>query len=490
MAWGQSPTAEKPVDTDAAHRRFILAIGAIGSSALWIPPITSSFRTDETATLWVISDGLAEAIKRSLRFQGESPFYYMLQSVSRTVFGSSEPALRILSIVAALGAGLLLYRLGRRLVDHETGLIAGVLLVVSEGIAFAAVDARPYALSIFATVAASLALVRWIDEDRLRDGVTYVLLASAALYLHYLAVLALISHGILVVLRHRRSKTRYVIATAGVVLLLLPALPQLASLFFRRSELEVAFEVSFGDLFTALVPPILIGSALIGVIVARRMDRLSLRSVSASNGAVLFALSWWVVTPAALFLTTKVGGTSLFEPRFFIFSVPAVALIGAMVIRRLEPARARRLVVLAIAVLALAAFASPTHSPQQWRTASANVRSLASPTTPVLVRPGFIESAQLEWLSHPDRLSYLLSPISAYRMAGDIIPLPYYLSSAAERYLGSIVVGKLLSVDRFIVVNDYGDFQAWLRGRLPSFRSRKILGGDRVSIVLFERVSS
>ena len=70
-------------------------------------------------------------LDRSVEFQSMPPTYFMIAWVARRVGGISEIALRVPSVIAMALATYLLYRLGRRLFDAETGLIAAVVLATT-----------------------------------------------------------------------------------------------------------------------------------------------------------------------------------------------------------------------------------------------------------------------------------------------------------------------------------------------------------------------
>lgn len=471
-----------------AHDRFLATAAIVAAAGLWLPQLTSSFRLDETATHWLVSGGVVRAVERSQEFQGESPFYTLIAYATRHVFGSSELALRIPSLLAMALAAWLVFRLGRRLAGREIGLIAAVVFVSTHGMAFAAGDARPYALSIAALAGSTLALVRWTEEGRRRDAAIYVVLVAAALYMHYLTGLAIVAHPLYVRARRGAIGLRhYAAAAAAAGILMIPAVPHLASLVDRREHLEVPLSISLVDLFTVLVPPLLVGTAIAGVVVAGARERLGARAGDVQPGAPTLALAWWIITPVVLYLVSRLGSTTLFEPRFLFFSGPALALVAGGGISTIRSARARRIVVTAIVIGAVLGFGSVTHSGDDWRAAAEAVRSVAAGDTPVLVRTGFIESTQLDWLGRPGKIDYLLAPLSPYPMAGEIVPLPYALSAGGREYLERVVDDDLVATSSFLLVNDYGGFRPWLEGRLSAFSSRTIAQAGLVSVVLFER---
>jgi mannosyltransferase len=138
---------------------YLLAI-LILMVALWLLPLRRSLWVDEAGTYWTIKDGLQETLHRALRYQGQSPLYYVLTWLTLAAGGRSEWTLRLPSILAAGGAAFLLYRLGVLLFDRQTGLMAVIALVGLRGVVFAATNARPYALGLLLLVGAALALVR------------------------------------------------------------------------------------------------------------------------------------------------------------------------------------------------------------------------------------------------------------------------------------------------------------------------------------------
>ena len=67
-------------------------------------------------------------------------------------------------MIAMALATYLLYRLGRRLFEAETGMIAAIVLATTNSGAHLATDARPYAIGVLAFIAATLSLVRSVAQ--------------------------------------------------------------------------------------------------------------------------------------------------------------------------------------------------------------------------------------------------------------------------------------------------------------------------------------
>ncbi len=105
---------------------------------------------------------------------------------------------------------------------------------------------------------------------------------------------------------------------------------------------------------------------------------------------------------------------------------------------------------------------------EDWRSAAAFERGHAEASTVVLLHPALVESSQIGWFDDPERLSYLMSPTSFYSFEGDIVPLPYTETPAAERYLAPITRDRLADLDRFLIVTNHHEvpFPIWLAGWL------------------------
>src|SRR5205823_2604271 len=174
-------------------------------------------------------------------------------------------ALRMPSVIAACVATLLLYRLGKRLLDREAALLAGIVFVASAGVAFHAADARPYALALAFLVASTLALVRWLDRRRTRDLIAYAVLAALTVYTHYLFAVAILAHVPYAVYRLRSRGRRWWLHLLTpfllVAVLLLPAIPHLVFLSGRTGLYSVPRSSTIGDWFSIVFPPVLVGSA-------------------------------------------------------------------------------------------------------------------------------------------------------------------------------------------------------------------------------------
>ena len=285
----------------------------------------------------------------------------------------------------------------------------------------------------------------------------------------------------------RRLLAIAVIVTAGIV----PLAIQLASLWDRRSSLSIPGDASVQGFATVLLPPVLVASLFLGALLARMGDRVRIAPAPARSSTLVLLGSWLVFPVVTLYLVSALTPVDFLSPRYFASVGPAIALFGGWVIASLEPAAARRIVAVVLAIVSVLAYGSTLKNGEDWRGAAAFERAHADPGTIVLLHPALVESAQLDWLSDPEKRSYLLSVQSYYPMDGDVIPMPYVLDNESRDYLEGLVTGRLAGVDRFLLVTRYPQvpFRDWLDGRLRSegYTSRVIGTFGVIEVVEFSR---
>ncbi len=128
------------------------------------------------------------------------PLYYWLLSLWTRLFGTSEVAVRSLSVVLGVATVWLVYLLGRRLFGQVAGLVAAFLLAISPLHVFYSQEARMYALLAFWAALLMLGFVQML-QDEMADmknlprelpllgttaGFVYAIAGIGGLYTHYL----------------------------------------------------------------------------------------------------------------------------------------------------------------------------------------------------------------------------------------------------------------------------------------------------------------
>ena len=458
------PGVDMPDPDERFHGRFYWIIGGLIVVVLWIRPITSSLWTDEFGTWWVIKDGVRQAIDRSWTYQGQSPLYYLMVWGARHATGDQEWALRLPSVIFAALSVLLLYRLVRRLVDVECARIAVVVFVAWPIAAFSSIDFRPYAFATFLTIASTSALVRWLDRAGWWRGVLYVVLLAASIWAHYLFGVIVIAHACYVIARLRDGTTKVrpralVAACVGIVVLIAPLGRELVDLWGRRDSVALPSGVSVDWVVTLMAPAALIGALIVGgALAAMDGGRPTFRFHIAKADLILLVA--WVVGPAVVLILGSLVSPLGLQARYSLVWVPGAVVLAAVAIRTLEPAAARRIIVLTLAVLSILAIGGVNHL-GDWRGAMAAIGERAGDRTVVLVQSGYVESLQLDWYSDPERLSYLGAPVSYYPVPGRVVVVPVDVSQAPD-FTRDRILGTLAGADSALLVTTNATFATWV----------------------------
>jgi 4-amino-4-deoxy-L-arabinose transferase-like glycosyltransferase len=172
---------------DSGDRRWPLPLLlALCITRFWLMPLPSSFWLDETATIFVARHGSQHPSLAIAAPQAWQSWYYPLIHWEGVVFGYSEVATRLLSVLAMLAFLALFARLAARLIHPQAGWFAVFACLALPGLNYQAANARPYALGMLVFAAAVLLLVRWLDSGRWLPAFGFAAAAAMVLYIHLL----------------------------------------------------------------------------------------------------------------------------------------------------------------------------------------------------------------------------------------------------------------------------------------------------------------
>ncbi|MBI4892767.1 MAG: glycosyltransferase family 39 protein [Acidobacteria bacterium] len=429
--------------------------------------ISIGFWTDEAGTWWIIKDGLSNAIVRAEWWSATSPLYYSLVWAWAQIFGFSEISLRLPSLLFILAAAGLLFRLARYWLDDEGAWLAVVFFLMSRFVAFAATDARPYALGLALLLAAWVSMLAWLESGRKSLGVVFVLCAAAAAWAHYTIALGLLP---LAWYLPRLGWRRSCAVLLGGGLLLAPRVSQLAEVAGRRVQLSFANPPSAFDIIEVFLPAqVLLLAALGGLAVTfaflrRRRDGLSFAPFQAFHTLAPWLLL--IVLPPLALLLLGHYGVQMFHSRYMISREVGIALLCAWLARGLTRLDLRAWTVWSAAILATCFFVARTSQTVDWRGASRWAATQSSST--IAVTSGFIESLAPAAVADPARLDILFAPQRIYPLPGHPVWLPMRCNADAQAILENQIFpasrnsGSLL----LILAPASGDYLPWIENRL------------------------
>jgi len=412
---------------------------------------------DEYATRWVVADVTwSEAARRAIHAHGQSPFYYVIVKGSCALLGVNAFSLRLPSVLFGIGVVALAYPLGIKLFRHrEVALFAVGVFAVNEQLIWYAQQARPYSLALFCTLLSFLAYAALRERDRPRWRVAYVLSTAGVFYAQFLFGFVVIVHVLHLFLIRGGSWLRsraWPLTFLGVLLLCVPGIPQLASLFARRATLNwlpPAHWLAPLELASGFLDAPGLGLVALAVLLAG----FSVQQFRALRGGASLLLVWFVLPICVFRVVPPLFGVSMFLERYLAFALPAALLLTAGVMGLASRQTWRRWVPLAVYVLVsfawylIPAFAGEgtfvPHSDQGWSRAVPALERAARSGDVVLYSTGFVEADQLS-LPDPDPLvvSFIQSPLTANLSPGrtlSMIGLPFRFSARTLPYVSSVM---------------------------------------------------
>jgi mannosyltransferase len=356
--------------------------GGVRRMAGWAPPLIPgivllladgyrlgrlSLWRDEAYTVDAIARPLPRVFAMLTHTDAVNGAYYVLMHTWAGVAGTSPTALRLPSLLAMAVAAMVTAATGGRLARAArlpapalTGVVAGLLFTAAPQVTRYAQDARAYGLVTMCATVATYLLLRALTDGRWRWWTAYGAAIIAVGLFNLLAFLLVGAHGVTV--WSARARQRAALAPAGAVpagagagpaiggtgvargtgpagpvsrwltavgVALAVLSPLLVAGVAQRhqiswlerpglaavSHLVVTFAGS-----QALVP--LLGLLVLVAVVATVTDR-----PRAPLDMVTVALPWLLLPAAVLLMASQVR--PVYDPRYLVFCLPALGLLGA-----------------------------------------------------------------------------------------------------------------------------------------------------------------
>jgi mannosyltransferase len=319
-----------------------IAAFAIGLYRIAWPPLWR----DEAYTIEVASRTPGQILALLKHADAVHGAYYLCMHYVVMLFGRSETAIRLPSVAATAVAAGFLAAAGMRLAassgipwPRSSGVLAGMFYAAAPMASRYAQEARSYATVTAFVVIASYLLVRAIGDRRHRWWVGYAAAIALAGLFNLLALLIIPAHAITVAIMARRLRPRsWAVAVAAALVILSPLI---AVAYSQRGATYWLSRPGLSQV-TSLVNS-LAGSrilayptgALVVIAIAGRVRAAG----RATLGTADVALPWLVVPPAILLAVSQLH--PLYDFRYVVFCLPAVALLAADGLCRLAMFSAR-----------------------------------------------------------------------------------------------------------------------------------------------------
>ena len=281
------------------------------------------YDSSESVGSFIATGSLLDPFRRQVGFNNH-PLFSFLEHVVYSAGGHGAPALRLLPItIAALTVGVVtVWAAGRW--GLLTGATAGALLAANPTFAVLSRSVRGYSLLTFAAVASTLLLARLLAAYSRRLMIGYAAVVALGIATHLYALLFLVSQ-IAVVVARRKADRAWLWAWAGALLVGLSVYAGLVARMLTTATREhgvfrpwlpldtAAALLGTGSVATAVLALLLLAG---GVWLRRPEILVGSAAIALVSGVV------WLGAPRDLY------------PRFFVWLVPAVALLAAIPVRR------------------------------------------------------------------------------------------------------------------------------------------------------------
>lgn len=357
-------------------------------------------------------------------------FFYSLLHGWMALFGQSPAAVRALSVLLGMATVLMSYLLGRRLFDQRTGLVVAVITAVAPFHVYYSQEARMYALLGLAAVTATYFFVGAWSEGGAGNWVGFAMAGAITLYAHNLGIFFLAALDLWVLWNWLRGEwaVHWRPLLLSHLLLLLLFAPWLAILPGQMGKVGQAYWVTrpgIAELLQTLfvfhfaydnqavppwlLPPILLLSLLIPVLLLMELARKQAPVVSDFSGSTSFLVFLSVGPVLLAFLVSQL------RPVYVIRATLPAALIYYLLVARLllsaKMPRFLRGTVFAVALLLVAASLVNHYGYEQF------------PRAPFPEVDTYLqrEAATGDAIVHSNKLSFLPAVYYAPELAQDFI---------------------------------------------------------------------
>ena len=169
--------------------------------------LTRGFWGDEAWTALISQLSLREIITTTAQ-DFHPPFYYFLVHFWIKIFGDSEVAIRLLSVLFWLLTGFIVHKLCLCFWKKRLAFLAAIFALTNPFIFTYALEARSYALLTLLTTTSMLCFFRALKDFR-SWGILHLLANIAGIYTHYYMWFVVLAQGIYILAFERSHLTGF-----------------------------------------------------------------------------------------------------------------------------------------------------------------------------------------------------------------------------------------------------------------------------------------
>lgn len=167
-----------------------LRVYNLGTQSIWV---------DELFSISTSTMNVRQIISIVAYSDLSPPLYHFLLHFWMMIFGTSETAIRLLSVLFGVLAIPMIYLAGRQLFDKDAGLIAALILALSSFNIFYSQELRMYSLMVLLALLSMYFFLRFLQRSTLASSAGYVLSTTLLIYTHYYGLFIVLAQNIYVV---------------------------------------------------------------------------------------------------------------------------------------------------------------------------------------------------------------------------------------------------------------------------------------------------
>jgi mannosyltransferase len=359
--------------------------------------------------------------------------------------GSSEAWIRALSALFALATLPAVYALGRLLFNARTGLIASLLLAVNAYHVRYSQEARSYSLYPLLCVLSCYYFVNYLEEPSTRNRLGHVVNSALAVYAHFFSGLLIVAQWLSLRWCRReelQNTTRknwliFAVAIAPEVLFVLTTGTGVLRWIPRPGLTDLSY---LGLFLTGNGGVVLAGVYFAAVVLAVARRNLFSRPKQIGHAWACQFLLIWLLFPI-LFVFAISQLKPFFLPRYFVFTLPALALLAATGVERLRKWWLITIVLAVFALLSIKGVAAYYErdidiAREDWRDATRYVIGHAQPGDAILFHQPI---GRMPYEYYTSVIAHANEPAVLYPEHGHKLTFrDFYAGRASDAFLSSV----------------------------------------------------
>ncbi|MFH1772553.1 MAG: glycosyltransferase family 39 protein [Candidatus Omnitrophota bacterium] len=285
---------------------FLLRIYRLEAAGLW---------HDELMTISRISYPFVTVI-RNLSTSSFPPLYYMLMNIWEPVFGRSELAIRLPSLIFSVLSIIAIYNLAKEMFDRNAGLFSAALLSICPFSIYYAQEAKMYSMLWFFMIISFLYFHKFLISCNRRHLTKYIIFTSLSLYTMYIGFIFVIIQNAIILFYHKKKQIKWwVFAQLVLLVMYLPWIRIFLYNAYRGTGIEWIKETTnytalMGAIFTRTIIKIPIGHVFDDIIAYYLLIASSFLTFSKNTGKKIqlyfskphLVLIAWIIIPAIIYI--------------------------------------------------------------------------------------------------------------------------------------------------------------------------------------------